>query len=115
MPLASLDLNTLAEHLVDGFAKPLTVDDAKNAVLEAEASLDQVPQQLLYGLGPLGHRLRKAQNLLVVLFSHAHAHDHLLASSAFPVDPGGQEVLLLQRTVLELLKGLLGPLLKIGG
>jgi hypothetical protein len=36
----------------------------------------------------------------------------LLARNVLPVDPQSQEVLLLQRPVFELLKGLSGPLLK---
>jgi hypothetical protein len=35
-----MDLGSVAEDLIDGLAKPFaSVDDAKNAVLEAEASL----------------------------------------------------------------------------
>jgi len=36
----------------------------------------------------------------------------LLASDTFFVDPERQEIFLLQGPILELLKGLLGPLLK---
>ena len=45
VPLAALDLGSLAEDLVDGLAQALApVGDAKNALLKGEASPNKVPQ-----------------------------------------------------------------------
>ena len=50
----------------------------------------QAPSQLLKQAEPmeLGGRLRKGQNLLITLFSHAHADNHLLAGHVLSVRPG---------------------------
>jgi hypothetical protein len=47
VPLAALDLGSLAEDLVDSLAQSFApVDNAKNALLEGESSPQKVPQQL---------------------------------------------------------------------
>ena len=47
VPLAALDLGSPTEDLANGLAQALAaIDDAKNAVVEAEATPDKVPQQL---------------------------------------------------------------------
>ena len=110
MPLAALDLSSVAEDLADRFAQPLrAVDDAKNALLEGEPSFDEIPQKLYDRFSPLSRRLREAEHLLVAGLGHSHADDHLFTSNSLPVDPESQEVLFLQRSVLKLLQGLLGP------
>jgi len=45
VPLAALDLGSLAEDLVDGLTQALApVDDAKNTLLEGQSSPQKVPQ-----------------------------------------------------------------------
>ena len=86
MPLAALDLGPLAKHLAYGLAKPPTaVDDAENSFFEAEPPIQETPKHLLDRFGPLCGRLRKTQDLLVALFGHAHADDHLLTGHVLPM------------------------------
>jgi hypothetical protein len=113
VPLAALDFGPLAEHLSDGLAQPFAaVDDAKNALLEGESSLQKIPQQLHNWPGALGRCLREAKHLLVAFLCNSKADNHLLAGYALPVNPKGQKILLLQGPLFKLLKGLLGSLLK---
>ena len=72
--LAALNLSSVSEDLANGLAQALAaIDDAKNAVVEAEATPDKVPQQLSDRLSSLGCRLCKPENLLVALLSDSHA------------------------------------------
>ena len=74
VPLAALNLSSVSEDLANGLAQALAaIDDAKNAVVEAEATPDKVPQQLSDRLSSLGCRLCKPENLLVALLSDSHA------------------------------------------
>jgi hypothetical protein len=79
VPLAALDLGSLAEDLIDGLAQALrAVDDAENALLESKPlvqkpSFNQIPRQLYDRLRTLRGGLRKAQHLLVPGLRHAHA------------------------------------------
>ena len=74
VPPTALNLSSVSEDLANGLAQALAaIDDAKNAVVEAEATPDKVPQQLSDRLSSLGCRLCKPENLLVAFLGDSHA------------------------------------------
>ncbi len=74
MPLAALNLGSLAEDFAHGLAQALAaVDHAEDALLEGKSPSDQVTKQFDHGLGPLGRCLREPEHFLVASLCHTHA------------------------------------------